>query len=106
MNQLHVLNISKNNMDKFIQVFDKNDYNDIVLNITSNILFIDVFATLLYMQYNHSLVNKIIVAPVIANDKSCMIINDEFCRKAGLQYSERDIDSIEFFKNTAVHIFI
>ena len=100
MNQLHVLNISKNNMDKFIQVFDKNDYNDIVLNITSNILFIDVFATLLYMQYNHSLVNKIIVAPVIANDKSCMIINDEFCRKAGLQDSDfdREIDAFDFFQ--------
>ena len=100
MNQLHVLNISKNNMDKFIQVFDKNDYNDIVLNITSNILFIDVFATLLYMQYNHSLVNKIIVAPVISNDKSCMIINDEFCRKAGLQDSDfdREIDAFDFFQ--------
>ncbi len=98
MEQLHILNISKNNMDKIISAFDKSNYNDILINISSNLLFIDVFAALIYMQYNQSLINKIIAAPVITDDKSYIILNDEFCRKAGLQYSERDIDSLEFFK--------
>ena len=98
MEQLHILNISKNNMDKVINAFDKSSGNDILINISNNLLFIDVFAALIYMQHNQSLVNKITAAPVIIDDKSYIILDDEFCKKAGLQYSERDIDSIEFFK--------
>ena len=98
MEQLHILNISKNNMDKVINAFDKSSGNDILINISNNLLFIDVFAALIYMQHNQSLVNKITAAPVITDDKSYIILDDEFCKKAGLQYSERDIDSIEFFK--------
>lgn len=98
MEQLRVLNISKTNMDKFISVFDKSNCNDILLNISSNLFFIDIFAALLYMQHTNSLVNKIISAPVISNDKSSIILDDEFCRKAGMQDTEREINSLEFFK--------
>ncbi len=105
MEQLHILNISKNNMNKVITAFDKSRCNDILINISSNLLFIDVFAALIYMQYNQSLVNKIIAAPVIINNKSYIILDDEFCRKACLQYSERDIDSLEFFKKYSSSYF-
>ena len=44
MEQLHILNISKNNMDKVINAFDKSSGNDILINISNNLLFIDVFA--------------------------------------------------------------
>lgn len=105
MEQLHILNISKNNMDKVISAFDKNSCNDILINISSNLLFIDVFAALIYMQYNHALVNKIIAAPVITDDKSYIILDDDFCKKAGLQYSKRDINSLEFFKKYSSTFF-
>ncbi len=101
MDKLHLLNISKHNMNKVLCFF--NEFNidtDILLNISNNQYFLDVLSSLLYKQSDNSIHYKIIIAPKIEDDASYLIIDDEFCEKLGfIEHNEDVINIFEFYLN-------
>lgn len=99
MDKPEFLNISKYNMNQFIKSFDSSKACDILLNISDNYYFINTLASLIYMQSNDNLSNKIIIAPAVAESASYFIIDDEYCKRAGFIYDrQNNVSSLEFFQ--------
>lgn len=100
MKEFRIFNLSEKNIDKFISFFDKNNSSDIFLNINNNLLFIDTLSTLLYMQENKLINNKIILTSNInKNATNIILLDDNFCKKAGLEKNaERDINTYDFLQ--------
>lgn len=98
MDKLEYLNISKYNMDQFLKSFNVS-VDDILLNISDNYYFINVLASLIYLQSKNNFSNKIIIAPALTEHISYFIIDDEYCKKAGFQYDSQDnISLFKFFE--------
>ena len=100
------LNISKHNMNKFLYAFNKNIKDDILLNINDIFYFLDVLASLIYLQHNDTVTNSIIIAPNTADNISTIFIDDDFCENAGFNRNNTEsINSLEFFQKYSDAVF-